>query len=217
MDNIAKQLDNLSEIKNLMEKSSRFISLSGLSGVFAGIFALIGAALIYFKYSIHFYSRYTLNGVFDYDKMLSGNSLREFVIYSITVGAIIFILAISSGIFFTARKAKRNNISAWDNTTKRLLANLFLPIIAGGIFIIALVFHKIIFLVAPVTLIFYGLGLINASKYTYHDVKYLGIIEIALGLIATFFVGYGLIFWTIGFGVMHIIYGAVMYFKYERK
>ncbi len=217
MEDIEKQLNNLSEIKNLMEKSSRFISLNGLSGVFAGIFALIGAILVYTKYSFYFYSRYTLNGVFDFDKMLSGSTLKEFVIYSISVGTIVFILAVGSGIFFTVRKAKKNSIAVWDNTTKRLLVNLFIPIITGGIFIIALILHKMIFLVAPVTLIFYGLGLINASKYTYKDIKYLGILEALLGLLATFYIGYGLIFWAIGFGVMHIIYGLVMYFKYERR
>jgi hypothetical protein len=94
---------------------------------------------------------------------------------------------------------------------------LFIPLIAGGLFVAALLFHGLIFLIAPVTLIFYGLALINASKHTYHDVKYLGLIEIALGLIASFFVGYGLFVWALGFGVMHIVYGILMYLKYEHS
>jgi hypothetical protein len=44
----------------------------------------------------------------------------------------------------------------------------------------------------------------------------LGICEIGLGLIASIYMGYGLLFWAVGFGVLHIIYGIVMYMKYER-
>jgi hypothetical protein len=59
--------------------------------------------------------------------------------------------------------------------------------------------------------------LINASKYTFNDIRYLGFCEIILGLGAAVYVGYGLYFWALGFGILHIIYGAMMYYKYERK
>ena len=66
-------------------------------------------------------------------------------------------------------------------------------------------------------LIFYGLALINSSKYTFFEIRYLGIAEIVLGLIASVFVSSGLILWAAGFGLLHIIYGIIMYYKYERK
>ena len=97
-----------------------------------------------------------------------------------------------------------------------MLVNLFIPLISGGIFCLILLYHNIFFLVAPCTLLFYGVALLNASKYTLPDIRYLGISEIALGLIGSIFVGYGLIIWSIGFGVLHLIYGTVMYLKYER-
>jgi hypothetical protein len=65
-------------------------------------------------------------------------------------------------------------------------------------------------------LIFYGLALINASKYTYNDIRYLGISELLIGLCSTLFLGYGLFFWAAGFGLAHIVYGALMYFKYDK-
>jgi hypothetical protein len=120
------------------------------------------------------------------------------------------------GTLLTIRNSKRKGIKIWDNSTKRLLINLAIPLIAGGLFCLVLLFHGIIGLVAPATLIFYGLALLNASKYTFDDIRYLGLCEIVLGLAGSFFIGYGLLFWSIGFGLLHIIYGAVMYFKYER-
>ncbi|MGE5429024.1 MAG: hypothetical protein ACM3O8_14110, partial [Methylococcaceae bacterium] len=65
-------------------------------------------------------------------------------------------------------------------------------------------------------LIFYGLALVNAGKFTLSEVHYLGITEIVLGLMAAVFINWGLLFWALGFGVMHIVYGMMMYYKYER-
>ena len=103
----------------------------------------------------------------------------------------------------------------WDATSRRLLTSFAIPLIAGGIFCLAMLFHGMFVFIAPATLIFYGLALVNASKYTFTDVQYLGYLEILLGLISLFFLGWGLLFWTIGFGVLHIVYGLVMHRKYK--
>jgi ABC-type multidrug transport system fused ATPase/permease subunit len=208
---INKQLNDISEIKNMMEKSSKFISLSGLSGVFAGIFALIGAGIIYFKYQSIYNSRFQSANYFQ-----SIKDPAEFYKFTLITLIIILILALASGIFFTLRKAKKNKNLVWDKTSKRMLINLFIPLATGAFFAAILVYHNLFFLIAPATLIFYGLALINASKFTLHDVKYLGILEVILGLIASWLIGYGLIFWVIGFGILHIIYGITMYIKYDR-
>ena len=91
-----------------------------------------------------------------------------------------------------------------------------IPLTAGGIFIVILLMRGFYDIVAPASLLFYGLALINASKYTLSDVRYLGMCEVVLGLMAAFFAGYGLIFWAMGFGVLHVFYGVSMYIKYER-
>ncbi len=206
------QLENLNEIRNLMERSSRFLSLSGLSGVSAGIIALLGAAVAFFY--LEYDQRYFDINRYFLDRMYSK---FHYNIYFLFLDAlVILVLALSAGLFFTTRKARKKGLRVWDNTAKRLLVNLFIPLIAGGIFCLILLYHNIIFLIAPVTLLFYGLALLNASKYTLPELRYLGISEILLGLIASVYVGYGLIFWSVGFGVLHIIYGALMYMKYER-
>ncbi|GAA4238243.1 hypothetical protein GCM10022291_27980 [Postechiella marina] len=200
-------LKDISEIKNLMHKSSRFISLSGLSGVLAGIYALIGAFLAKSKYNQFIGSKNNT-----YNSSYSVLSF-ELILIAITVIA----LAVITGILLTYRKAKKSNENMWDSSSKRLVLNFFFPLLAGGLFCLSLIQYGVYGLVAPATLIFYGLACVNASKYTIGDVRYLGITNIVLGLISTQFIGYGLYFWALGFGGLHIFYGAVMYFKYERK
>jgi hypothetical protein len=132
------------------------------------------------------------------------------------IAAAVFAIALAGAIYFTTRKARRKGLPVWDKMSRRLLINLAIPLIMGGIFIIALTRYGLAGLVAPTTLIFYGLALLNASKYTLNDIRYLGVSQLVLGAISLFNLGYGLEFWAIGFGILHIVYGIVMYRKYER-
>ena len=207
-----KYLDDISEIKTMMSRSSRFISLSGLSGIMAGIYALIGAALAHFRItSFHSidYAESTGIALGRYQNHL----VRDLGLIAITVIA----LAIITAVFLSSRKAKKSGEKLWNVSSKRLVINFFIPLIAGGIFCIVLLQYGILGLVSPATLIFYGLACVHASKYTLGDVRYLGLTNIVLGLVATQFIGYGLYFWAVGFGLLHIIYGISMYYKYDRK
>lgn len=207
-------LNQLRDIHQMMERTSKFIGLSGLSGVGAGFFAILGSLLVQW---------YLLEGGVDgYAQSMHywpmqphpwGLSPYPFFIL---VAAFVLAGAISSGVFFTVRRAQRKKQAIWDALTKRLLLNLAIPLVAGGSFCLALFYHGIIGMIAPATLIFYGLALVNGSKYTLNDLFYLGLTEIALGITGLFFIGYGLILWTLGFGLLHIIYGTLMYRKYER-
>lgn len=202
--NKEKYLDDLKDIKQIMERSSRFISLSGLSGISAGIFALIATYLAYRTVYIDQ----------DYLSYRSAILTKESIMMLLLIAGLTLFLSIGVGVLFTRRKAKKTNNKVWDLQTKRLLINLFIPLITGGIFCLLLLLNGYISLVAPLTLIFYGLALVNASKYSLSEIRSLGLIEIVLGLFATYFIGYGLIFWSLGFGVLHIIYGTIMQIKY---
>jgi general stress protein CsbA len=202
-----KYLNDLGEIKEIMQRSSRFISLSGLSGVLSGIYALFGA---YFAWGL----------LYDFDTYFS----RELITYIpaktlfllFLDAATVLFLSLFTGFILTYKKAKKQNRSVYDVSAKRLLINLFIPLIAGGLFLLILLEKGFVGIIAPGTLIFYGLALINASKYTYSHVRYLGLSEIVIGLIATYDMGYGLFYWAIGFGVLHILYGTIMYYKFEK-
>jgi hypothetical protein len=204
-------LETLSEIRHLMERSSRFISLSGLSGVFAGVYALIGAYAAYSHLDLKDLAYFS--GAFISDQNPNKIDNLTFVIAD---ACIVLVLAIGTGIFLTTRKAEKDGNSIFDMTAKKMVVNLCIPLITGGIFCLALIYNHILVYVPPAMLIFYGLALINASHYTRPDIRVMGFTEILLGLIALFFLGYGFLFWVVGFGIMHIIYGAYMYFKYEK-
>jgi hypothetical protein len=213
-----KHLEDLKEIRSLMERSSRFISLSGLSGVFAGMYAIAGATAVWMYTNSNPLMKYIVNSnFFNINSNKSTSEIKlEFITFLFIDACIVLTLALSTGIYLTTRQAKKKGQSIWDNSSKRMIINLAIPLITGGLFSLALLYHSFIGFVAPSMLIFYGLALINGSKYTLTDILYLGFCEIALGLMAMMYIGYGLLFWAIGFGVMHIVYGAIMYFKYER-
>lgn len=198
-----------------MERSSRFISLSGLSGISAGICALIGAWLA------HDYIFGEKEVLIDPAVGIAQAMGQD---YSIVLNTWLFWIAagtltaaVMSALFFTWIKSRKEGIPIWGKSAKRLLLNLSIPLVVGGIFLFRLIYFGTFGLIAPGCLIFYGLALINASKYTLDDVRYLGYMQILLGIINLWFVGYGLYFWALGFGVLHILYGASMWWKYDRR
>jgi len=206
-----ESLEALQDIKRMMERSSRFISLSGLSGVSAGICALAGAYIAH----IWIEQYYGSGGVVSrHGYMLEdAHSLKWKLI--ILAGAVLG-AALLTSTFFTWRKARRSNLPIWDLTSKKLAMNMAIPLLAGGFFVLGLLDHSDWDYVAPSCLVFYGLALVNASKYTLSDIRYLGLLEIALGCINMFYGHLGLYFWTAGFGLLHIVYGLIMWWKYEK-
>ena len=201
--NKEKYIDDLKDIREMMDRSSRFISLSGLSGVCAGVFSLIGVYLVYNTiYAGQDYFGYRITTI----------TLSD-IIQLLIIAAGVIIGSIVAGIYFTTRKAKKTNQKIWDSQTKKYLINLSIPLITGGLLCLMLLYRGYVSLIAPLTLIFYGLALVNGSHYTLKATFSLGILEILLGLLATYFIGYGLVFWAIGFGGLHIIYGIYMHFN----
>lgn len=197
-------LEDIYEIKNLMNKSSKFISLSGLSGILAGCFALLGAAYAYWLVSDQIGTGY----------LVLNEETFTFLIIDLLL---VTIFSVGAAIYLTTKKAKLNNQKIWDPLTKRLLFNFLVPLVAGGIYTLIILMQERYGQTAALMLLFYGLALFNASKYTIGDIKYLGIIQILLGLICALYPEQGFWFWVLGFGVLHIIYGSIMFYKYDKK
>jgi len=211
MENKEQSIEILNQIHFLMQRSSRFLSLSGLSGIFAGIYALMAAAFVYW---------YTRIFIQNSDSSLIFKNLdqiSEITVLLILVAVLTLVAALSTGYYFTRKRARKKGLSMWDWTARRVFINLFIPLVAGGIFCTTLIYHQQYYLISGSTLLFYGLALINASNYTLNDIRYLGYFEVILGLIAVLISGSGLIFWSLGFGLLHIVYGILMYRKYEKK
>ena len=195
-------LKDISEIKDLMNRSSRFISLSGLSGIMAGIYALIGAGVAYWLAS-----------------NAGGGYIRyntDLFWYIVLDLFLIALLSVLTAIYLTTRKARKNGEKLWDTSSRRLVLNFLIPLIAGGAYILIILNDGKYGQTGALMLIFYGLALVNASKYSIGNVRYLGYLEILLGLICALYPGYGFWLWVIGFGVLHIVYGSLIYLQEKR-
>jgi uncharacterized membrane protein len=199
---------DIAEMRSMMERSSKFLSLSGLSGIMAGVYALGGA---YIAYKFFHFSPHAM-----VDSTIKPGNTSSGLLQVIFLAIIILILTLGTAIVLSGKKANKRREKLWNSTAKRLLINMAVPLIAGGLLILILIAKGLISLIAPFTLLFYGLALYSASKFTYEEMRSLGLIEIGLGLISSYFVEYGLLFWALGFGVVHIIYGIYMHYRYER-
>jgi hypothetical protein len=203
-----RYIEDIAEIRSMMERSSRFLSLSGLAGIIVGIYALVGTYIIYQIFNFHPES--ILSG----EAQFESSSSQSPKVYLLGLGMLV--LAVGTAVYLSAKKAAQKGERAWNASSRRLLVQMAVPLLAGGILILILLAKGMIGSIAPLTLIFYGLALFNAGNFTYREVKSLGIIEIILGLVAAYFMQYGLVFWAIGFGAFHIVYGIYMHFRYER-
>jgi hypothetical protein len=212
-------LEALQDIKRIMERSSRFISLSGWSGVAAGLCALAGAWLAVGRMANY---KRLVHADFIRDNPLGipgGNTQRLRVLATelLLIAVVVFVAAVTLAFVFTYIRSRKSNLPIWGPTARRLMWNTQVPLVVGGIVVLNMLQMGYFLHIAPLCLIFYGLALLNGSKYTLGEVKYLGYCQILLGLINLWEPGYGLVFWAIGFGVLHIVYGVVMWWRYERK
>ncbi|PXV68811.1 hypothetical protein CLV62_10175 [Dysgonomonas alginatilytica] len=194
-----RNVDDLRYIRSTMERSTKFLSLSGISGVVAGLVALCGAYLAY----LIMRGELSVTGIVLFDLLI--------------LAAIVLVTACSVGVYFSMRKAKKTGAKFWTPVTFQLIKDAGLPLVTGGLFSLILVYNGYFGMTAATMLIFYGIALVNAGAKTYDDIKILGFCEIVLGLLAGILIGNGLLLWAIGFGVLHIVYGIVMYMKYDAK
>ena len=207
MKDIKEYEKDLASIRDIMEKTAKFISLSGLSGVLAGIYALLGATAAYFiaQYPVSpfQYRIYSLQ---------SPDTLWKLIL----IAGVVLGASLATGFYFSSKKAEKHGVKLWTSASKRLMINFAIPLVTGGLLILIMLYMGHYGLAAPAMLIFYGLALIQGSTNTFDEIRYLGFSEIVLGLISALLPGYGLQFWALGFGVLHIIYGVIMYNKYDK-
>lgn len=189
-------IKDLTEIRSMMERSTKFLSLTGLSGILAGLYAIIGSYIAY--------------------NWIYGTAVTVDMFYFFILALAVLLLALGTAMVLSRRHSEKNGEQVWNPAARRLILNLAIPLVTGGIFVMILFFKDQVELIAPAMLLFYGMALVNAGKFTFEEVRFFGIIEILLGLIAAYYTDYGLLFWAVGFGFMHIVYGVYMHLKYEK-
>lgn len=215
-DDKVESLQTLKDIHGIMERSSRFLSLSGWSGVWAGGTALVGAVIanIWLQQTSS-----TYNVLYQNNRPFTemDGEYKHILLKFVFLAAGVLLVALAGGYYFTKQKAIKDGNPLWNSSSKRMLVELAIPLTTGGVFAFAFLWYGLELYIAPICLTFYGMALINGSKYTLSDIKYLGIAEVVLGCLCLFNRGYGLLLWTVGFGVLHILYGIIMWKKYDSK
>ncbi len=205
MKNSRDYIQEIGEIHAMMERSSKFLSLSGWAGVMVGVYALTGSFIAYEVFD------FNPEVVFEYPAM-TNYGIRNII----SLALVVLGLSIITAIFFSRRQARKRGEKIWSATSRRLMFHMAIPLSVGGITLLILVSKGLVGLIAPFSLVFYGLALYNASKFTYEEVRVLGVIQMVMGLMGAYFVEYGMLFWALGFGVVHIIYGVYMHLRYDR-
>lgn len=207
MKNIQDYQQDIASIRSAMERSVKFISLSGLSGVLAGVYAVLGSSLTYY---LVYYPHAPFGAGFHFDNE------KAMVVKLAGIALTVLLLSIGTAILLSAKKGKKLNVSIWNKSSQQLVGSLMIPLVTGGLLILLLLLKGYFDLIAPACLIFYGLALIQASPYMFNELRFLGFTEILLGLTAAWLPGFGLILWATGFGLLHIVYGFVMHYRYDK-
>lgn len=201
---------DIADIRAMMVRSTKFLSLSGWAGILVGIYALTGAWLAYNSFTFQ-------PNKFTFSPTPSDTGSTPFNTTGVLFTALtILILSIATALILSSIKAHKKGERAWNATSRRLMTQMAIPLTAGGILMVILWSKGLYGLMVPLSLLFYGLAIYSASTFTFNEIKYLGLFQISLGLLATWFMEYGLLFWAIGFGIIHIGYGIYMHFRYER-
>jgi hypothetical protein len=205
-----QHVEDIKVIRKIMEESSRFLSLSGLSGIMAGLIAIAGAIaakVIIEKYSpsAEWYSA----------PFTTDPEGRKMLVLLLADMAVVLILALAGAVVFSSRKARKSGLTVWTPVTRRMLTSLILPLLTGGLFIILTITSVPVYVTVASTMIFYGLAVVSAGKFTFGEIHWLGVLEIAAGLICLLFPAGALLIWAGGFGAIHIVYGLFMHLRYK--
>jgi hypothetical protein len=196
-------LRDIAEVRSLMERSTRFLSLSGLAGVMAGIYALAGVFIVWKAIGFEPTEDVVVAETF---------SMQHVVLVALGV----LILSIGTALLLSSATARKRNESIWNPVAKRVAAHFGLPLITGGLLMLIFLSQDMTRLLIPSSLIFYGIALFSAGPFTFREIKTLGIIQIALGLFSAYAVEYSLLCWAAGFGIAHMIYGIYLHLRYKQ-
>jgi hypothetical protein len=193
-------IKDIAEMRSIMERSTKFLSLSGVAVVLIGVYALVA---VYIAYQVIGY---------DPREATSPDMINKLLGF----GAIVMAVSVITVIFLSRQKAIRRNEKFWNPTFRRLLVHALTPLLTGGILILIFIAKDLPAFIIPLSLVFYGLMLYTAGKFTFPEFQAIGLVEIALGLFSAYYTPYSLGSWAIGFGLVHIGLGLYLYFRYER-
>lgn len=197
----------LNEIKTMMNRSSRFLNVSPAAPIVVGIYAVVAA----------WTANRIYNGGWDIAPMLSVDTPYRMRMLSLAAIGLVALSVVTAALLCRYEARRRGERLTIDAAARRLIFNFALPLVVGGVLCFALLANGYYGISSSIMLVFYGMALTSASNHTFSSVRYLGYAELLLGLIDAFCQGYGLMFWTIGFGAMNIVFGAAFMIFGKRR
>ena len=144
-----KAIESVNEIKELMERSSKFVSLSGMTAVLAGVYALAGAYVA--------------------GQLLRSEDNREGLIM---VASLVLIVSVVTACILSWYKAKKMRQKLFSKLTCRIAWNFSLPLLTGGLFCIALLLREHYGLVSSVMLLSSIISFFHTVNKTTFHIKY---------------------------------------------
>lgn len=201
-------LSDLQAIRSMMQRSSKFLSLSGWSGVMAGIYGLLAAYIAVFRLD---FDPIVLQAI-GFTGWEAFAELRGMMV----LAALLLVLSIGTAAWMARHKANKQGEVVWTAASRRLLADLAVPLLTGGMLLLAFTWLGAFTLLLPISLLFYGITLYQAGPVTYTALRILGLLNLALGFLALLLPEHALLFWAAGFGLLHIVYGLFIHFRYEK-
>ncbi|MBO4561474.1 MAG: hypothetical protein J5705_05880 [Bacteroidaceae bacterium] len=206
--------ETLSDIRNMMERSQKVMFLNGASGIIVAVWAFLGATLIS---NLMYRSMWPMWGF----KLFPLQEVdTRILIFAIIIFAFTFLASYITVLYMSRRRAMRRGLDfELDTAAKQLLRTFFTVMIIGGLFCLTPIRNGHWELVPGFMLAFYGLALVVISPMAFKIsiTKYFGFIQIAAGLAALTLPQYGMMFWTLGFCVFHLIWGIWFHFVFDRK
>ena len=181
-------MDNLRFIRSAMESSASFTSVPGLGGVVVGLTGLFAGVLA---------------------------GLPALASHWLTIWVIAATIALIQGGLFMAKKARGQGVSLSRGVGRRFFFSVTPPLVAAAVLTVVLDGTSASGFIPGLWLVMYGSAVISGGTYSVRPVPVMGICFMALGLVAL------VAPWTwanslltLGFGGLHIVFGAIIARRY---
>jgi hypothetical protein len=182
-----RAMDNLRYIRETMERATAFTGISGWGGIAIGTTALMASFIAALQ-----------------------PSFKAWLAIWIAEGLISLLIAGWS----MDRKARAAQMPLVSGPGRKAVFSLSPPMIAGGLLTIVLVRAGLTNAIPGVWLLLYGTGVITGGMYSVPVVPIMGICFMGLGALALFAPAFANWFMAVGFGGLHLVFGAIIVRKY---
>lgn len=208
-----KAADELTVIRQLMERPVRSSTASGVSGIIAGLAALAGAAADKYlspRLAEHLAERSELTSTWDWVLIIGAG-----------IWAVVFCVAFVGVVILTRIRERRQGMPFWSPVKRRVLRTILPPFIAGCGLTVAIYYQWIYgynpgqsYLIPAVWMLFYGLALWQVGEFSIPEVRLLGAAFIAAGIASAVVQWYPYESLGATFGGFHIVYGVVVWTRH---